>query len=261
MNINRATGTPYFQPRIVDNLTKESEKFVSLKETKIKKVIENPKGKLDGNDFIKLFLESLKSQDPTSPVETKDMMVQTAQLTTVETNIANKEALEAVAKTLTKSSEYQSQFGLLPAIGKLAILKDSTVEYDGNNDVDFKLYFESEPQSGSISIFDKNNKKVKEISLLQYKNEMGKIGKDEDGQDIKDSKDMLSFIWDGRTDNGNKLTKDKYKIQANYLGKDGKSHNIEIGTNIVESIKFENAEPLLKLGANYVEFSKVHEIR
>ena len=27
MNINRATGTPYFQPRIVDNLTKESEKF------------------------------------------------------------------------------------------------------------------------------------------------------------------------------------------------------------------------------------------
>lgn len=236
-------------------------KFQNLQAKKEDRVVENPNGKLDGDDFLKLFLESLKHQDPTSPVETKDMMVQTAQLTTVETNVANRKALEAVTKTLTKSSEYQSQFGLLPAIGKLAILKDTAIAYDGKNDKDFQLYFENPPASGSIVITDNKDNKVREISLLQYKNETGNVGEDEKGLKIKDSKGMLSFTWDGRNDVGGKLLKGSYNISANYVGQDAKAHKINLGTNLVESVKFENSEPFLKLGDKYVKFSEVSEIK
>ncbi len=245
----------------VDTLTpSQKSTFNSLQSSKANRIIENPDGKLDGDDFLKLFLESLKHQDPTSPVETKDMMAQTAQLTTVETNVANKKALEAVTRTLTKSSEYQSQFGLLPAIGKLAVIKDDTLEYDGVNSKDFKLYFENPPSSGSIVISDSTGKKIREISLLQYKNEVGEVGEDENGLKIRDSEGMLSFTWDGKNNDGNKLAKGKYKIEADYTGKNAKVYNINLGTNIVESVKFENSEPFLKLGEKYVKFSEISEI-
>ena len=189
------------------------------------------------------------------------MMAQTAQLTTVETNVANKKALEAVTATLTKSSQYQSQFGLLPAIGKLAVTKNDSVNYDGTNDQDFQLYFENPPASGSITITDSNNNKVREISLLQYKNDLGEVGEDEKGLKIKDSQGMLSFTWDGRKDNGGKLPVGEYKIKAEYVDQNAKTHKIKLGTNIVESVKFENAEPLLQLGGKYVKFSEVSEIK
>ena len=240
---------------------KKTAVFNNLAAKKVQRTAENPKGKLDGNDFLKLFLESLKHQDPTSPVETKDMMAQTAQLTTVETNVANKKALEAVTSTLTKSSQYQSQFGLLPAIGKLAVVKNNAVKFDGQNSKDFQLYFENPPTSGSIVITDSKNNKVREISLLQYRNELGESGEDEKGLKIKDTTGILNFTWDGRRDNGSKLPKGEYSIKANYVGKDAKSHTISLGTNIVESVKFENAEPLLQLGGKYIKFSEINEIR
>ena len=249
-----------FKYNDIDNPRKTTT-FSNLAAKTTPRTVENPDGKLDGDDFLKLFLESLKYQDPTSPVETKDMMAQTAQLTTVETNVANKKALEAVTNTLTKSSQYQSQFGLLPAIGKLAIIKDDTVQYDGISDKDFQLYFENPPASGSIAIYDSNNNKVREISLLQYTNEVGEVGEDEKGLKIKDSTGMLSFTWDGRSDDGSKLAKGKYTIKANYVGQDAKSHNINLGTNIVESVKFDGTEPLLQLGGKYIKFSEVSEIR
>ena len=264
MIISRANTPLSIQTRAVDDkkdTTKNNSKFNSLQASKAKRVIENPAGKLDGKDFLKLFLESLKSQDPTSPVETKDMMIQTAQLTTVETNVANKKALETVTQTLTKNSEYQSQFGLIPAIGKLATLKDATLKYDGSNLKDFDLYFENEPKSGSIAIIDKNKKKVREISLLQYKNALGETGEDESGRKIEDSKGVLSFSWNGRRDNGSKLPKGKYTIKAEYVGEDSKKHTVFLGTNVVESVKFENSEPFLKLGEKYTKFSDIGEIR
>ena len=229
--------------------------------TKSARIVENPDGKLDGDDFLKLFLESLKHQDPTSPVETKDMMAQTAQLTTVETNVANKKALESITETLKSSSQYQSQFGVLPAIGKLASLKEAVVDFDGSNPKDFEIYFEDSPKSGSIIVTDSKGQKVREMSLLNYTNGSNQVGEDENGKKIEDSKGVLNFTWDGREDNGLKLPKGKYEIEAEYIGSDSKKHTIKIGTNIVESVKFENSEPYLKMGGDYVKFSNIGEIR
>lgn len=94
MEINRAVSGALTSAKATTGLSlyeqATGQKLAVAGSTKAKRVIENPDGKLDGNDFLKLFLESLKHQDPTSPVETKDMMAQTAQLTTVETNVAIK---------------------------------------------------------------------------------------------------------------------------------------------------------------------------
>ena len=248
-------------PKTQEEKDREKSFFEALHAKKPKREIDNPRGQLGGDDFLKLFLESLKFQDPTSPVETKDMMVQTAQLTTVETNVANKKALEAVTKTLTQSSQYQAQFALLPAIGKMAITKLDTVNFDGSNPKDFKLYFESEPQAGSITIEDDKGNKIKELSLVNYINETGKEGEDEQGFKIKETKGMLSFTWNGTSDTGATTKKGNYKIFANYTGKDAKVHKINIGTSIVESVKFDKGQPLLKLGDKYVEFSQINEIR
>ena len=49
-------------------------------------IVSNPKSELTSDDFMKLFLTELQYQDPTSPMETKDMLEQTSQLTQLKTN-------------------------------------------------------------------------------------------------------------------------------------------------------------------------------
>lgn len=46
--------------------------------------VNNERGVMNKDDFLKLFLASLQYQDPMSPMETKDMMQQMSQLTMVE---------------------------------------------------------------------------------------------------------------------------------------------------------------------------------
>jgi len=235
--------------------------FFKAGQAKKEKQIDNPKGNLDGDDFLKLFLETLKYQDPTAPMKTQDMMIQTAQLTTVETNVANKKALEAVVKTLTSSTKYQSQFGLIPAIGKLAVTKDTSVKFDGLLNSDFELYFKEMPKSGNITIKDKAGQTVKNISIGEYKNRNGVLNEDENGRKIKESKGTMSFTWDGNDDRGVKVATGDYFISASYVGKNSKVYTVDLGTNIIESVKFDAGMPYLKLGSKYIPFSKVSEVK
>lgn len=43
-----------------------------------------PKNELAGDDFMKLFITQLKFQDPTSPMDTNQMLAQVTQLATME---------------------------------------------------------------------------------------------------------------------------------------------------------------------------------
>ena len=79
-------------------------------------IISNPKGELTSDDFMKLFLTELQYQDPTSPMETKDMLEQTSQLTQLKTNDDLKNSLNKLTSQLNSSTQFNS----ISMIGKLA---------------------------------------------------------------------------------------------------------------------------------------------
>ena len=223
--------------------------------------IENPSSVLGSQEFLKLFIETLKNQTIDSTTDIREIMDYTASMTTVETNNANKEALQNVVETLTNNSNYSSQYGLLPAIGKLAITNQSTVGYDGKNDVPFAMYFPKEVDTGEITIKNLGGATIRTISLDEYVNEVGVQGEDDRGVSLKGADGLLRFTWNGALEDGTKLGEGEYRMSVKYRDTDGGQHTLNLGEYKVESVKFKQGTPYLNIGDQDVKFEDILELR
>ena len=223
--------------------------------------LENPSSVLGSQEFLKLFIETLKNQTIDSTTDIREIMDYTASMTTVETNNANKEALQNVVKTLTNNSNYSSQYGLLPAIGKLAITNESTLAYDGKKDVSFAMYFPKDIDTGEITIKNLGGATVRTIPLKDYVSEVGVQGEDDRGIALKGGNGLLRFTWDGALEDGTKLSEGEYTMGIKYRDTEGGAHSLSLGEYKVESVKFKQGTPYLNVGDKDVKFEDILELR
>lgn len=89
---------------------------------------------LDKDAFLKLFLEQLKAQDPTAPMETNQILEQSAMMTQIEMQQQMKETLESMTESIekmAKSAESLAKFqdSMGDVLGSLA------TGIDENNEV------------------------------------------------------------------------------------------------------------------------------
>ena len=228
--------------------------------------------KLDNTAFMRLFLEQLKNQDPTSPMETDKIITQTAQLTQVEmqeqvkktmiemadamksTQETNKElknlqgdikiALDNLAqsfgdngKDVAQNSANQGGISGLDMIGKIAETKINGLNIAENMRSDFELYFD-EPIDISkgapkIIIMNENKEIVREIDISDYNGRSG----------------YLPFSFDLRDSNGQNLPSGAYNIIAQYNYKPDGSFNLaRIGRGEVQSVILDNGKAHLRMG-------------
>ena len=237
-------------------------------EAQKKKPKEDP-NKLDNTAFMRLFLEQLKNQDPTSPMETDKIITQTAQLTQVEmqeqvkktmiemaeamksTQDTNKElknlqgdikiALDNLAQSFGKNSVDSMQNNANPngveMIGKIAETKINGLNIAENMRSDFELYFD-EPIDATkgtpkLIIMNENKEIVREIDISDYNGRSG----------------YLPFSFDSRDNNGQNLPSGAYNIIAQYNYKPDGSFNLaRIGRGEVQSVIFDNGKAHLRLG-------------
>lgn len=237
-------------------------------EAQKKKPKEDP-NKLDNTAFMRLFLEQLKNQDPTSPMETDKIITQTAQLTQVEmqeqvkktmiemaeamkgTQDTNKElknlqgdikiALDNLAQSFGKNSVDSVQSSANPngleMIGKIAETKINGLNIAENMRSDFELYFD-EPIDATkgtpkLIIMNENKEIVREIDISDYNGRSG----------------YLPFSFDSRDNNGQNLPSGAYNIIAQYNYKPDGSFNLaRIGRGEVQSVIFDNGKAHLRLG-------------
>ncbi|WP_024787232.1 MULTISPECIES: flagellar hook capping FlgD N-terminal domain-containing protein [unclassified Lebetimonas] len=199
----------------------------------------NPNSQLDKNAFMKLFLKQLEMQDPTNPMDTNKMLEQTAYLSTMEMNANMQKTIDTLAKTLTSTNELST----VSAIGKMADTGNRYINVtDNDTKKDFELYFGDNIQSGKVQIKDKAGNIVKEFDLNPH------------------TKGILSFEWDLKDNNGNRVKSDSYEVSATYTDPNGNKHTTAIGAYPIESIRFENGNAFAKLGNQYVPFDKIKEI-
>lgn len=237
-------------------------------EAQKKKPKEDP-NKLDNTAFMRLFLEQLKNQDPTSPMETDKIITQTAQLTQVEmqeqvkktmiemaeamksTQDTNKElknlqgdikiALDNLAQSFGKNSVDSVQNSANPngleMIGKIAETKINGLNIAENMRSDFELYFD-EPIDATkgtpkLIIMNENKEIVREIDISDYNGRSG----------------YLPFSFDSRDNNGQNLPSGAYNIIAQYNYKpDGTFNLARVGRGEVQSVIFDNGKAHLRLG-------------
>ncbi|GAA7271655.1 flagellar hook assembly protein FlgD [Helicobacter pylori] len=227
---------------------------------------------LDKNAFMKLFLEQLKNQDPTAPMETDKIITQTAQLTQVEMQEENKKTMQEVASAMKSNKETNESLkdfqgalkdtmenlnkgmddslkannalrevtalNSVSMIGKIAETDVSGANFDGNNKLSFSLFFDEKIDASkgvpAIQILNENNELVKTISLKDYNGQKG----------------YINFEWDGTNEKGEKVPKGNYKIKAEYnLDSQSKQYlQTRIGRGEVESVIFDKGKPMLRMG-------------
>lgn len=238
---------------------------------------------LDNEAFMKLFLEQLKNQDPTAPMETDKIITQTAQLTQVEMMEQNKKTMMEVADAMkstkevneelkkfqesfktsleslnkgvdtgTKASDNMTQmasFNTVAMIGKIAETDIFGIDLQEGGEAKFSLYFD-EPIDTSkghptITILDKDNNFVNSIDLDDKNGESG----------------YIDFTWNGEQKGGKKAPSGTYHVKAEYNldEKSGKYHESRIGRGEVQSVIFKDGKPLLRMGEMIVPIASALE--
>ncbi|ANV98701.1 flagellar basal body rod modification protein [Helicobacter enhydrae] len=226
---------------------------------------------LDNDAFMKLFLEQLKNQDPTAPMETDKIITQTAQLTQVEMMEQNKKTMIEVAEAmkstkevnselksfqesfkeslenLTKGVEGNSQashlmtqmasFNAVGMIGKIAETDIFGLNYDPASEARFSLYFDdaidTSKGEAQISIFDDKNNLINTIDLSAYNGKKG----------------YIEFVWDGKEHGGKEAPKGMYNIRAQYnKDENGNPYQTRLGRGEVQSVIFKDGKPMLRMG-------------
>ncbi|WP_104759957.1 flagellar hook assembly protein FlgD [Helicobacter bizzozeronii] len=226
---------------------------------------------LDKDAFMKLFLEQLKNQDPTAPMETDKIISQTAQLTQVEMQEENKKAMKEVADAMQstkatnqslkdfqgklketlehldkgvdntlKSNAIMTQASGLNSVTMIGKIAETDVK--GINvtkgKVDFSLYFDEPINTtegrADIQIYDKDKQLVRTLSL---KGDSGKQG-------------YVKFEWDGLNAQGKPVAAGTYEVFAQYNldPKTNKYLHTRIGRGEVQSVVFDKGKPMLRMG-------------
>jgi len=199
----------------------------------------NPNSQLTNENFLQLFMEELKNQDPTNPMDTDKMLEQTSQISNLESNQNLQQTLNKLTSQLSQSQTLNS----INAIGKMGDTGNRYINItDDDTSKSFDLYFGNDIQSGNVIIKDKNGNVIRTFPLNPH------------------SKGILSFNWDLKDDKGNKVPSNTYEVTAEYTSQDGSSHKTALGAYPIESIKFDNGQALAKLGNNYVPFNQIKEI-
>ncbi len=227
---------------------------------------------LDKDAFMKLFLEQLKNQDPTAPMETEKIITQTAQLTQVEMQEENKKAMKEMVdsmKVMQESNEefknfqstlketmdklgegvdssieaagqmaQSSAFQSVAMVGKIAETDVSGVNYTGESKVHFSLFFDRPIDTSKgkavVQIFDESKQLVRSISLDDKNGQQG----------------YLDFAWDGLNDRGEQMDSGSYSVEAEYNLDPKTNHYLttRVGRGEIQSVLFDKGKPLIRMG-------------
>ena len=201
--------------------------------------VQNPNSTLDKDSFMKLLLTELQYQDPTSPMDTEKILTQTSQLATLESADNTNKTMEDLVSRLDSSMN----MGALAAIGKMASLGSNNITLPKDSLAKFEVYFKNPIQTGTLTITDSGGNVVRTVSL--------------DDQAGKDG--VLAFQWDGVSDSGQQMKEGLYSVTADYTDSDGSAQKTQFGIYPVESVRYDNGKPLMKLGSSYVPMASISE--
>jgi len=193
----------------------------------------------EGKDqFLTLLVAQIKNQDPLKPMETTEFTSQLAQFSSLEQQFDMNKSLMEIKESLA----VRENGNILDFIGKTVKTGDNSI-FINDGDASAGVFNLQDRADVVISVYD-------EAGL-----EVGRIY-----EGWKDAGEH-DFVWDGRADNGDKLSDGFYTYQAD--ARDEKGYSVPCDTYFagkVTGVTYETGDPYLMIGNKLVVPEDVVEI-
>ena len=195
---------------------------------------------MNKDDFLKLFIEQLKYQDPLKPTDAEQMLSQLSQLTQVEqsyntnTNLANLLTAQNNSNTMASVS----------FIGKNGKAYGNSAFFDGATPSSLQFNLAVPTTATTAAIMDSAGKVVRTMTI--------------DAQAAGDG----SFTWDGRDNSGAVLPAGAYSFSVSGTTAAGISTAATTyTTGRIDGVTFVNGIPSLTIGAASVSLADVISVK
>ncbi len=199
----------------------------------------DPFSSIGADDFFELLIAKMQNQDPLNPIDDNEFISQVTQFTQLEELKSMKHTIENLAITQGAAASTQA----VNLLNKYVVTEGNEFTIRGEGE-DSKIRFELDKDATDVSliVYDSSGNVVDVRSL---------------GSMTAGSHD---YIYDGKDLQGNQLDKGTYRYQIKaYRGSD----EVDVKTysiRLVDGIKFENGDVILKSGDSQIDLSDIIEI-
>jgi len=195
---------------------------------------------MDKDDFLLLFMEQLKNQDPLNPQDSSEFLAQLAQLTQVEQAYNTSATLEKLLAAQDSSMAMSS----VALIGKEVTSLGIQAAFDGSNPATLSYQMPANTTSTTLRITNASGQTVRQIDLGTVAAGNG------------------SYQWDGKDGQGNLLPAGAYNFGISGIDALG---NRQIATTfttgVADGVRFENGMAYVTIGAVSVPFADVTTVK
>jgi len=195
------------------------------------------KKELDKEAFLQLLVTELQNQDPTQPMENKDLVAQLSQLSSTEQITNMSQAIQEMVNSQMSLNKLQAA----SLIGKTVVVNDNTIDL----------------QSGvaeGINYGIDNSSPV----YLEIYNSNGQLVYTED-LGVQEA-GLHSYVWSGRNNDGIMMPDGEY-LYGIYTVENGQMvANTGVKSGTVEAVKFLDNELYLLINGEMYPYSVVNEI-
>jgi flagellar basal-body rod modification protein FlgD len=194
---------------------------------------------LGKDDFMKLLTAQLKNQDPNNPVDTKEMVTQLSQLTSVEQLQQMSSKLDMLTAA-TNSSAANSSSAL---IGKTVTGVADTAALGPTGGSTGAVKLSQNAETVSVSVVNAAGRVVKKLDLGAM------------------SAGPQKIEWNGTEDSGDRAAEGIYTFQVSAKDKNGTPVSADMSvTGLVNGVYYENGAPELEVGGTRIPLSNLTSI-
>lgn len=194
---------------------------------------------MNKDDFMKLLVAQLKNQDPNNPLDTKELVTQLSQLTSVEQLVTMNDKIASLTSATHSMAANQSS-GL---IGKTVRGLADTVQLTSTGGATSAVKFSQNAEKVTVSITNEAGRVVRTMEL------------------DKKSAGVQTLTWDGKTDSGERATNGVYKFEIDAKDKNGVAIEADqTVSGIVTGVDYDNGAPQLVIGTARVPLSQISSI-
>lgn len=194
---------------------------------------------LGKDDFLKLLMTQISSQDPLNPMDNEAFVAQLAQFSSLE----QLQTANGSLNNLLTAQVANNQTTAASLVGKVASYKTDSVGLTSGVPTTINTTLAANAAAVTVTVSDANGKVVRTL----------RTGSHEKGD--------AQIAWDGRDDGGNTLPTGTYSVKVAANDLTGASVAVENrGRGLIEGVSFENGVPQLISGGLRISLSDVTEI-